>query len=247
VAARKDIGPSAPPNAPLVAAAVPLERGELHGAGGRLVQEIEVSSQKTIHEAFLWVRQVYEEARVMLDDTRRIAAELGFAAWKDVVLTGYATVLRANDLPFVYLATLFFSPEAVLEEEAGTAIFLTIDFHSDLRKGPYLLVGTVRHSSCSWNEKDLINETVRRLGWQGYFETKKPGTGEVVYVHTPIGNYKTYAGVEEVRHVEIPLTFVDTPERLRCALEGVIALRDGDASKLAALVAQSAATIETSA
>jgi hypothetical protein len=200
-----------------------------------------MSTQKEIQNAFRWVLQVYQEAGALLEDAQRMAEGMGYRT-RGGVLTAYTTVLRVDELPFVYLAVVFLAPEGRVDEESGQTLFLAIDFNSGFRTGPYLLLGVVRHTSFAKVNTSVINETARRLGGLGYFATKKPMDGSVTYVHTPVGKYKGYAGVDEVRHVEIPLTFVDSPEKLRSVLEGGTAILEGNEGPAKVLIEESRAT-----
>jgi hypothetical protein len=84
-----------------------------------------MSAQKDIQHAFKWILQVYAEASALLEDAQSMAEEMGYRA-RGGVATGYTTVLRADEFPFVYLAVLFFAPDASAEkeQEAGQRLFL---------------------------------------------------------------------------------------------------------------------------
>lgn len=190
------------------------------------------TTQDSIHEAFLWIRQLYDESRALLEDAQRIAFELGFRK-AQAVPTSYGQALYKGSFPFVYLAASFFTEG---DEQAGSQLFVAIDFHSE-RIGPHIFVGSVRHTSKKSIVPNVVNETARLLGTLGNFQTKKPAPGHHVFVHTPVPS-SIFPGVEEVRHIELPLTLIDTPEKLRRLIDGGVTFVRGNERPLEDLVSE---------
>ena len=194
-----------------------------------------MSTQEDIHRAFLWVRQVYDEARALFDDAARLFDEEGLEAWYQSPSTAYTSVLRANDLPSVYLACQFFTPEEETESdpasEAGVAAFMAVDFFSEGRSGPAIFGGVVRYSNHKKVDHWLINATARRPGWDGRFAADPSSSDAFVAAFKPTARGKAqHAGIEEVRLFEAPLTKIESPERLSEFVRAVRALRDGDSA-----------------
>ena len=118
-----------------------------------------------------------------------------------------------------------------------------IDFHSAKSVGPRLLVGSIK-----WDDGDAdpkhwtINCTARRPGYDGLFSVEADG---VVTSHRPTkrGLDKDWIKhIEVVRHVEFPLTAIDSPPLLRKVIDALVAFRGGDETDLRGLAEQLAST-----
>ena len=190
-----------------------------------------MNSQQSIHEAFLWVRQVYEEGRVFLGDAKEMADALAYRAWEDKVYTKSAPSTEVG-YPFVCLAVLILSHASTFDDEGpGKAAVVAIDFHSASRVGPHLLAGSVAYSDFNNVGVYAVDEGVRLRGESKYFQSVATPDGSA-YVQRRVGTQKGFAGIEEFRHVEIPLTTIDTPDKLRRIVEATIAFVEGDEQPL---------------
>lgn len=92
--------------------------------------------------------------------------------------------------------------------------------------------GPLAFGGCfDWKGKDskpdnqLMKAAVHEPGWDDRFEPKRDAE---IYISTPTekGREKN-PGIEVVKHFELPLTYIDSQERLKVLVDAVVALAAG--------------------
>lgn len=189
-----------------------------------------LTDQKALHNAFLWALQVYEEARYLLEDAMGYLEEQGLSSWSGGWYSAYKGTLAPREYPFVYLSGQLAAPEEE-HHDPGVGVLIFVSFHAERFEGPMLLLGT-----CRWSDGEaypdhwLINVTARCPGYDGRFESVAEAG---VWVHTPTARGRLkHVGIEEVRHVEVPLTLVRDHEQLHGLLDALVEMREGDEARI---------------
>lgn len=190
-------------------------------------------NQETLGNAFRWVLQAYDEVQVMLNDALRLLSERGMVDW------GLYEVWASEKLLPLSCRCVYRRVDEA--STSGVAAFIGVSFYRGERSG-----GPVAFGGCfDWKGEDtkpdtqLMRATVHERGWDDRFEQKRDAE---ICISTPTetGREK-HPGIEVVKHFELPLTYIDSQERLKVLVDAVVALRAGSEKEAREFVRRAAA------